>query len=96
MATQVANGYTNANGGTDAGGGKETVLVIGSLGSAQDQTYLTLISGLSDQNKTVDKYMTDRIIEGGMFYLSFACSCRSLLIPHVASVSRRSNSKSLR
>jgi hypothetical protein len=68
MATQVAPGYSNANGSTNAGENKETVLVIGSLGSAQDQTYLNLISGLSEQNKKVDKYMTDRIIEGGKFY----------------------------
>jgi anamorsin len=79
MATQVAPGYSNANGSTNAGDNKETVLVIGSLGSVQDQTYLTLISGLSEQNKKVDKYMTDRIIEGGMFHFYFHLSSR--LIP---------------
>lgn len=46
--------------------GKENVLAIGSLGSAQDESYLTLLSSLSSQNKNVDNHMTDRILEGGM------------------------------
>ena len=67
MSTEVLAGYVDANGSANVGEYIEKLLAIGSLGSAQDQTYLTLISRLSEQNKKLDKYMTDRILEGGMF-----------------------------
>ena len=44
---------------------KENVLAIGSLGSAQDESYLTLLSSLSAQDKNVDNHMMDRILEDG-------------------------------
>jgi len=51
---------------------KETVLAIGSLGSAQDESYLTLLSSLSAQDKNVDNHMVDRILEDGHhFYFTY-------------------------
>ncbi|KIM19949.1 hypothetical protein M408DRAFT_334201 [Serendipita vermifera MAFF 305830] len=45
------------------GSDKENVLAIGSLGSAQDESYLNLLSSLSSEKKNVDNHMMDRILE---------------------------------
>ena len=60
---------------------KENVLAIGSLGSAQDESYLTLLSSLSAQDKNVDNHMMDRILEDGQDFLIYLCFQALLMHP---------------
>ena len=57
-------------------------LVIGSLKTAQDGSYQSLISELTASGSTVDKLLADRIIDqgkGNQAFLHSACSC----LPHI-------------
>jgi hypothetical protein len=58
----VQNGLSDATNGFVVPNEPQLVLAIGSLGSAKDSTYTNLISSLQSD---VDKYMVDRILEGG-------------------------------
>jgi hypothetical protein len=52
-----------SNGHLEADNSSQQVLVIGSLGSAKDATYYSVLASLQGN---IDKYMIDRIVEGGM------------------------------
>lgn len=69
MAT-LSNGTNNENNSTNGlktnesapGTASQDILVVGSLGSAKDSTYYSVVSNLQGN---VDKYLIDRILEGG-------------------------------
>jgi hypothetical protein len=54
-----------SNGHPEANNSSQQVLVIGSLGSAKDSTYYSVLASLQGN---INKYMIDRIVEGGMCY----------------------------
>jgi anamorsin len=54
-----------SNGHVEADSSSQQVLVVGSLGSAKDGTYYSVLAGLQGN---MNKYMIDRIVEGGMYW----------------------------
>jgi hypothetical protein len=59
--TETINGLNNGH--PEADNPPQEVLVIGSLGSAKDSTYYSVLESLQGN---INKYMMDRIVEGGM------------------------------
>jgi hypothetical protein len=69
--TQSLNALSNGH--LEADNSLQEVLVIGSLGSAKDSTYYSVLESLQGN---INKYMIDRIVVGGMCYFGlglFGC-----------------------
>ncbi len=68
VAIETSPSYTMTNGAatTSPSSQKAPALVIGSLNTAQDGSYMNTISALESSRK-VERQMVDRIMDGGAY-----------------------------